>query len=61
MHATPPRQVSPQTGRGWGIAAIVVISAIVINSIVFWYHTKTYKHPTDVEMHAKGSAAAAGH
>jgi len=59
--AIPVREASPQTGRGWGIAAIVVIGAIVINSAVFWYHTKTYKHPQEVEMRAKGSAAAAGH
>ncbi len=58
MHA---RTTSPQTGRGWGIAAIVVISAILINSAVFWYHTKTYKHPIDVEMRAKGSTATGGH
>lgn len=55
------RQASPQTGRGWGVAAIVVISAIVINSLVFWYHTKTYKDPMDVQMRAKGSATAGGH
>lgn len=61
MLERPARQTSPQTGRGWGIAAIVVISAILINSAVFWYHTKTYKEPIDVEMRAKGSAAAGGH
>lgn len=55
------RKKSPQTGRGWGVAAIVVISAIVINALVFWYHGKTYKDPLDLEMHAKGSAAAGGH
>lgn len=59
--ATPARETSPQTGRGWGVAAIVVISAIVINSLVFWYHTKTYKHPVDIEMRAKGSSSGGGH
>lgn len=55
------RRSENHTGRGWGIAAIVVIGAIVINACVAWVHyTTSSRHPTDPMYRAAGSAAAHG-
>jgi len=47
------------TGSGWGIAAIVVIAAIVINGWVAYIHyTTSDRHPTDPMYRAVGSTEA---
>ena len=57
----PLVHVPARTNGGWGFATVVIVGAILINAAVYWYHTKTYHHPRDVQMRAVGSAAAGGH
>jgi hypothetical protein len=54
------RRSENHTGPGWGIAAIVVIGAIVVNAFVAYIHYSTSsRHPTDPMYRAVGSAPAA--
>lgn len=55
----------PRTGthvpfkqEGWGIAMLVVMLAVASAAGAAYVHRTTYKHPTDVRFHARGSAAA---
>lgn len=50
------RYVPADTNAGWGIAAGVVLLALVLIASVTYIHKKTYLHPTDVTMHARGQA-----
>ena len=55
------RRTEKHTGRGWGIAAIVVIAAIAINAWVAYIHyTTSSRHPTD-PMYRAASRRAAAH
>lgn len=48
------RYVKADVNGGWPIAAGVVALALALIIMVFVIHEKTYKHPTDVTMHARG-------
>ncbi len=44
--------------KGWGIATLVVILAIAVNSWVAWFHyTKSSRLPTDLSYKAAGDVA----
>jgi hypothetical protein len=49
------RYVPAETNGGWGFASAVIILALVCIAGVTYIHKTTYKHPTDVTWHAKGS------
>ncbi len=62
MHEEPTR--SPDLNRvplkqeGWGVAAFVVLLAVAVAAGATYVHNATYKDPTDVRFHAKGSGRA---
>ena len=49
------RYVPAETNGGWGIAAGVVALAVACIVTVTYIHKQTYRHPTDVTWHGKGS------
>ena len=53
------RYVPAETNGGWGFAAGVMLLAIVLIATVTYIHKQTYRHPTDVTWHGKGSGDAA--
>jgi hypothetical protein len=49
------RYVPADTNQGWGIAAgVLLFTALLIVGVTI-IHKRTYKHPTDVTWHGKGS------
>jgi hypothetical protein len=54
------RYIPADTNGGWGFAAGVIALAVFCIVTVTIIHRSTYKHPTDVTWHAKGSSAPAG-
>ena len=54
------RYVPADTNAGWGIAAGVILLAVLCIATATYVHKKTYRHPTDVTWHAKGSSEAHG-
>ena len=44
--------------QGWGVAAAVIVLAIVANAFIFWVHKSTWKDPVDP---TNVSAPAAAH
>jgi hypothetical protein len=59
MAKYPDRYVPADTNGGWGYASFIVGLAIACIVIVTYIHKQTYKHPTDVTWHGKGSGDAA--
>ena len=57
------RYVPADTNGGWGFAAGVIAFALILIASVTYIHRQTYKHPTDVTWHGKGSGGdePAGH
>jgi hypothetical protein len=58
------RYVPAETNGGWPFAGGVILLALICIATVTYIHKQTYKHPTDVTWHGKGSgdnAAPAGH
>lgn len=55
-----PRYVPARTNDGWGIAALVVLLALVCAVGAGVIHQRTYKHPTDPTA-GSVNRAAAGH
>ncbi len=53
------RYVPANTNAGWGFATLVLLltAALIVMAIVV--HKSTYKPPTDVTWHGKGSGDAA--
>ncbi|MEO6877514.1 MAG: hypothetical protein ABI205_03470 [Gemmatimonadaceae bacterium] len=49
------RYVPADTNGGWGAAALVIALVIICIAGVTYIHKQTYKHPTDVTWHGKGS------
>ena len=47
----------PFKREGWGIALFIVVLAIASAAFATVVHKRTYKHPTDVQFQAAGSAA----
>jgi len=49
------RYVPADTNGGWGIASGVILLALVCIATATYVHKRTYKHPTDVTWHGRGS------
>jgi len=49
------RYVPADTNGGWGVAALIVGLAVACIITVTYIHKQTYRHPTDVTWHGKGS------
>jgi hypothetical protein len=49
------RYVPAVTTGGKGFAAFIVGLALVLIAMVTYIHKQTYRHPTDVTWHGKGS------
>lgn len=47
----------PFKREGWGIALLIVVLAIGSAAFATVVHQRTYKHPTDVQFRAAGSAS----
>ncbi len=58
MAQYPDRYVPADTYGGWGFASFVVALAVVCIVVVTYIHKQTYRHPTDVTWHGKGSGDA---
>jgi hypothetical protein len=53
------RYVPADTNGGWGVAAGVIVFTVLCIVTVTYIHKQTYRHPTDVTWHGKGSGDAA--
>jgi hypothetical protein len=53
------RYVPADTNGGWGFASAVVGLAVLCIVVATYVHKQTYRHPTDVTWHGKGSGDAA--
>jgi hypothetical protein len=53
------RYVPADTNAGWGFAAFIMGLVVACVIVVTWIHKETYKHPTDVTWHGKGSGDTA--
>ena len=53
------RYVPANTNGGWPFATFIVVLALVCVATATYIHKQTYKHPTDVTWHGKGSGDAA--
>lgn len=49
------RYILAETNGGWGFAAFIVSIAVVLIVTVTIIHKHTYRHPTDVTWHGRGS------
>jgi hypothetical protein len=49
------RYVPADTNGGWGVAAGVIALTVLLIVTVTYIHRETYRHPTDVTWHGKGS------
>ena len=45
----------PFKQEGWGVALFVVLLAVASAAGAAYVHNATYKHPTDVRVHAAGT------
>lgn len=59
MAQSTDRYVPAETNGGWGVAAGILALAAVCVITATYVHKQTYKHPTDVTWHGKGSGDAA--
>ena len=58
------RYVPADNNAGWGVAAGVVLLAVICIATATYIHKKTYRPPTDVTWQAKGGgteSAATAH
>ena len=53
------RYVPADTNGGWGVAAGVIALTVLCIVTVAYIHKQTYKHPTDVTWHGRGSGDVA--
>jgi hypothetical protein len=53
------RYVPADTNGGWGVAAGVIALTVLLIVTVTYIHKQTYRHPTDVTWHGKGSGDVA--
>jgi hypothetical protein len=49
------RYIPAETNGGWGFATVVLVFTALLIAGVTYIHKQTYKHPTDVTWHGKGS------
>lgn len=52
------RYVPAETNGGWSVAAGVILFTVLCIATVTYIHKQTYRHPTDVTWHGKGSGDA---
>jgi len=52
------RYVPAVTNGGWPFAGFVILLALICVATATYVHKETYKHPTDVTWHGKGSGDA---
>jgi len=55
------RYIPADTNGGWPFATGVIVLALICIAAATYIHRETYKHPTDVTWHGKGSGDAAPH
>ena len=53
------RYVPAETNGGWPFATGVIVLALVCIAAATYIHNESYKHPTDVTWHGKGSGTKA--
>ncbi|HXT14734.1 MAG TPA: hypothetical protein VN706_03845 [Gemmatimonadaceae bacterium] len=53
------RYVPAETNGGWGFASFVIGLVVLCIVVATYIHRETYKHPTDVTWHGKGSGDTA--
>ena len=53
------RYIPAETNGGWPFATGVVVLALICIAAATYIHKETYKHPTDVTWHGKGSGDSA--
>lgn len=53
------RYIPANTNGGWPFAGAVILFALACIATVAYIHKETYKHPTDVTWHGKGSGDVA--
>ena len=53
------RYIPADTNGGWPFATGVIVLALICVATATYIHRETYKHPTDVTWHGKGSGDAA--
>jgi len=53
------RYVKADTNGGWGVATFILLLTALCIVVVTYIHKQTYKHPTDVTWHGKGSGDVA--
>jgi len=61
MHDSSPPHVDrhiPYKQEGWGVALFIVLLAAASAGFATYVHKQTYRHPTDVTWHGKGSGDA---
>jgi len=49
------KYVPAETNGGWGFATGVILFTVALIVAVTYIHKQTYRHPTDVTWHGKGS------
>jgi len=52
------RYIPADTNGGWPFAGIVIVFTLACIAAVTYVHKQTYRHPTDVTWHGKGSGDA---
>ena len=53
------RYVPADVNGGWGFATGVIALAVICIVAVTYVHRQTYRHPTDVTWHGRGSGGTA--
>ncbi len=53
------RHVPAETNGGWNVAAGVLLLTAILIAGATYIHKRTYKHPTDVTWHGRGSGDTA--
>lgn len=55
------RYVPAETNGGWGFAAFIGLLTVALIATATYIHKQTYRHPTDVTWHGRGSGDAPEH
>ncbi|HEX4682531.1 MAG TPA: hypothetical protein VH277_07485 [Gemmatimonadaceae bacterium] len=58
-HHHVDRYTPADTNGGWGFATFVIGLAVLCIVVATYVHRQTYRHPTDVTWHGKGSGGNA--
>jgi len=49
------RHIPAETNGGWGFATVILALAAALIVTATYIHKQTYRHPTDVTWHGRGS------